>query len=124
MVRSTYCSLGPEHPKLGYATGPGGYGPDHCVSGSGAPCDAPFSSFLHDLASGLVPFFVLELCLIFWVFYHASNGLLEVLIIKSPGLLRLSHVCTLLDYKTNTCEFISPIWLCRSSNTKIQTKWA
>jgi hypothetical protein len=31
--------------------------------------------------------------------------------------------CTLLDYKTNTCKFISPIWLCWSSNTKIQSKW-
>ena len=32
--------------------------------------------------------------------------------------------CTLLNYKTNTCKFISPIWLCWSSNTKIQSKWA
>ena len=32
--------------------------------------------------------------------------------------------CTLLNYKINTCKFISPIWLCWSSNTKIQSKWA
>ena len=32
--------------------------------------------------------------------------------------------CTLLNYKTITCKFISPIWLCWSSNTKIQSKWA
>ena len=32
--------------------------------------------------------------------------------------------CTLLNYKMNTCKFISPIWLCWSSNTEIQSKWA
>jgi len=32
--------------------------------------------------------------------------------------------CILLNYKTITCKFISPIWLCWSSNTKIQSKWA
>ena len=32
--------------------------------------------------------------------------------------------CTLLNYKTITCKFISPIWLCWSLNTKIQSKWA
>ena len=32
--------------------------------------------------------------------------------------------CTLLSYKTNTCKFISSIWLGWSSNTKIQSKWA
>ena len=32
--------------------------------------------------------------------------------------------CTLLNYKTITCKFISPTWLCWSSNTKIQSKWA
>ena len=32
--------------------------------------------------------------------------------------------CILLNYKTNTCKFNSPIWLCWSSNTKIQSKWA
>ena len=29
--------------------------------------------------------------------------------------------CILLNYKTITCKFISPIWLCWSSNTKIQS---
>ena len=32
--------------------------------------------------------------------------------------------CFLLNYKTNTYKFISPIWLCWSLNTKIQSKWA
>ena len=32
--------------------------------------------------------------------------------------------CTLMNYKTITCKFISLIWLCWSSNTKIQSKWA
>ena len=32
--------------------------------------------------------------------------------------------CTLLNYKIITCKFISPIWLCWPSNTKIQSKWA
>ena len=32
--------------------------------------------------------------------------------------------CTLLNYKTITFKFISLIWLCWSSNTKIQSKWA
>jgi hypothetical protein len=32
--------------------------------------------------------------------------------------------CTLLNNKTITYKFISPIWLCWSSNTKIQSKWA
>ena len=32
--------------------------------------------------------------------------------------------CTLLNYKTITYKFISLIWLCWSSNTKIQSKWA
>ena len=39
------------------------------------------SSFLRDLASGLVPIFVLELCLISWVFSCVSRVLLKVLII-------------------------------------------
>jgi hypothetical protein len=34
-----------------------------------------------------------------------------------------SSPLNLLDYKINTCKHISPIWLCWSSNTKIQTKW-
>ena len=32
--------------------------------------------------------------------------------------------CTLLNYKTITCKFISLIWSCWTSNTKIQSKWA
>ena len=82
------------------------------------------SSFLRDLTSDLVPIFVLGLCLISWVFSCASKVLLMVLIIGSSRLLRPSHVYTLLNYKTITCKFISPIWLCWSSNTKIQSKWA
>jgi len=35
-----------------------------------------------------------------------------------------SLTCILLNYKTNTCKFISPTWSCWSLNTKIQTKWA
>ena len=41
------------------------------------------SSFLHDLAYDLVPIFVLELCLISWVFSCAPKVLLVVLIITS-----------------------------------------
>ena len=43
------------------------------------------SSFFRDLASGLVPVFMLGLCLIFWVFSCASKVLLMVLIIMSPS---------------------------------------
>ena len=85
---------------------------------------ASASSFLRDLAYGLVPIFMLGLCLISWVFSCASKVLLEVLIIGSSRRLRQVMSCTLLNYKTNTCKFISPIWLCWSSNTKIQSKWA
>ena len=53
---------------------------------------ASASSFLHDLAYGLVPIFVLGLCLISWVFSCASNVLLEVLIIGSSRRLRPSYV--------------------------------
>jgi hypothetical protein len=38
------------------------------------------------------------------------KSLLEALIIGSHSRLRPSHCCTLLDYKTNTRKFISPIW--------------
>jgi hypothetical protein len=62
--------------------------------------------------SVLVPSFMLKLCLIFKVFYSASNALLEVLIIESPHRLRPSHVSTLLNYKINTHKFISLIWSC------------
>ena len=67
--------------------------------------------FLHCLASGLVPIFVLGLCLISWVFSCASRVLLMVLIIGSSCCLRPSQSCILLNYKTITCKFISPIWL-------------
>ena len=50
------------------------------------------SSFLRDLAYGLVPIFVLGLCLISWVFSCASKVFLKVLIIGSPRRLRPCHV--------------------------------
>ena len=56
-------------------------------------CPVPsVSSFLRDLASGLVPIFVLGLCLISWVFSYASRVLLMVLIIGSSRRLRPSYV--------------------------------
>jgi len=53
---------------------------------------ASASSFLCDLAHGLVPIFMLGLCLTSWVFSCASKVLLEVLIIRSSCRLRPSHV--------------------------------
>ena len=53
---------------------------------------ASVSSFLRDLAHGLVPIFMLGLCLTSWVFSCASKVLLEVLIIRSSCRLRPSHV--------------------------------
>ena len=53
---------------------------------------ASASSFLRDLAYGLVPIFMLGLCLISWVFSCVSKVLLEVLIIRSSRRLRPSHV--------------------------------
>ena len=50
------------------------------------------SSFLCDLAYGLVPIFMLGLCLISWIFSYASKVLLKVLIIGSSRRLRPSHV--------------------------------
>ena len=50
------------------------------------------SSFLHDLASGLVPIFMLGLCLISCVFSCAPKILLMVLIIGSSCRLCPSHV--------------------------------
>ena len=41
--------------------------------------------FLRDLTSGLVPIFVLGLCLTLYVFYASSHVFLEVLIITSPS---------------------------------------
>ena len=50
------------------------------------------SLFLCDLAYGLVPIFVLRLCLISWVFSCVSRVLLKVLIIGSSRRFRPSHV--------------------------------
>ena len=50
------------------------------------------SSFLHDLAYGLVPIFMLGLCLISWVFSCAPKVLFAVLIIESSHRLRPSYV--------------------------------
>jgi len=55
-------------------------------------------------------------------FSCASKVFLEVLIIEPSCHNCPSHFCILLNYKTNTCKHISPIWSCWSSNTKIQTK--
>ena len=53
----------------------------------------PFvSSFLHDLASGLVLIFVLGLCLTLYVFYASLYVFLEVLIIGSSRRLHPSHI--------------------------------
>ena len=83
------------------------------------------SSFLRDLVSGLVPIFRLVLCLISWVFSYASRVLLMVLIVGSSCRLCPSHVLHPIELtKQFTYKFISPIWLCWSSNTKIQSKWA
>ena len=51
-----------------------------------------FFLFFTILASGLVPIFVLGLCLISWVFSCASRLLLIVLIVGSSCRLRPSHV--------------------------------
>jgi hypothetical protein len=59
--------------------------------------------FLMIMTSGLVPIFMLGLCLILYVFHYASKVLLEVLIIGSSRRLHPSHVYNLLDYKTSTC---------------------
>ena len=53
---------------------------------------ASASLFLRDLAYGLVPIFMLGLCLISWVFSCAPKVLLKVLIIRSSRRLRPSHV--------------------------------
>ena len=50
------------------------------------------SSFLRDLAYGLVPIFMLGFYLISWVFSCAPKVLLEVLIIGSSRRLRPSYV--------------------------------
>ena len=59
------------------------------------------SSFLRDLASGLVPIFVLGLCLISWVFSYASSVLLMVLIIGSSRCLRPSDVLHPIELQNN-----------------------
>ena len=50
------------------------------------------SLFLRDIAYGLVPIFMLGLCLISWVFSCAPRVLLMVLIIESSRCLRPSHI--------------------------------
>ena len=59
------------------------------------------SSFLCDLESGLVPIFVLGLCLKSWVFSSASKVLLMVLIIGSSRRLRPSHVLHPIELQNN-----------------------
>ena len=59
------------------------------------------SSFLCDLASGLVPIFVLGLCSISWIFSYASKVLLKVLIIGSSRRLRPSHILHPIELQNN-----------------------
>ena len=79
-----------------------------CASGSDAPAILSSLHFFATFASGLVSFSMLGLWLIFRIFHGAPKVLFEMLIIESPRRLCPSHICTLLDYKTNTCKFISP----------------
>ena len=66
----------------------------------------------------------LRVCLILYVFYVSSNVFLEVLIIGSSRRLHPSHILHPIELQKITCKSISPIWLCWSSNTKMQSKWA
>ena len=59
------------------------------------------SSFLRDLAYGLVAIFVFGLCLISWVFSCAPRVLLMVLIIGSSRHLRPSHVSHPIELQNN-----------------------
>ena len=59
------------------------------------------SSFLRDLAYGLVPIFVLGLCLISWVFSCAPRVLLMVLIVGSSCRLYPSHVLHPIELQNN-----------------------
>ena len=59
------------------------------------------SSFLRNLAYGLVPILVLGLCLISWVFSCAPRVLLVVLIIGSSRRLRSSHVLHPIELQNN-----------------------
>ena len=56
------------------------------------------SSFLHDLASGLVPIFVLGLCLVFWVFYCASRVLHEEVTFATYWTTKLTLTNTLVQF--------------------------
>ena len=82
------------------------------------------SSFLRDLAYGLVPIFMLGLA---W-YLGSSLVLLRSCLWCWSSDYHVAFVqvtsCTLLNNKTITCKFIRPIWLCWSSNTKIQSEWA
>ena len=59
------------------------------------------SLFLRDFVSGLVPIFVLGLCLISWIFSYASEVLLTVFIIGSSCCLRPSHVLHPIELQNN-----------------------
>ena len=62
---------------------------------------ATVSSFLRDLACGLVPIFMLGFCLISWVFSYAPKVLLEVLIIISSCRLCPSHILHPIELQKN-----------------------
>ena len=56
------------------------------------PVHRPVTWFLRDLAYGLVPIFMLGLCLTLYVFFASSHVFLELLIIGSSRHLRPSYV--------------------------------
>ena len=82
------------------------------------------SSFLRDLAYA----WFLSSCLDFAWYLGSSLVLLRSCLWCWSSDHHVAFVqvtsCILLNYKTINCKFISPIWLCWSSNTKIQSKWA
>jgi len=98
--------------------------------------DAPMASLSDaSVASCLTCFFVVfvsdlvRTCALNFCWSFGSSTLLQMSYLrcwssKSNSHLSPSHLCNLLDYKTNTCKSISPSWSCWSSNTKVQTKWA
>ena len=74
-----------------------------------------FIHFFAILVTGLLPIFVLGLCLISWVFSSASKVLLMVLIIESSRCLCPSHVlsnslvqCGCVDHKTPKSKVNGP----------------
>ena len=74
--------------------------------------------------SGLLNLCVLDSSFTSRLITHPLSIFLRVLINSSCSTLGPSSLCNLLDYKTYTCKHISLTWLCWSSNTKNQTKWA